>query len=275
MKQVTFELKDNIYKLPYELSIGNYVKIFKKKDLFDDEYFAAELISMLTGADFDDLMEASKDEIKFLSNELIKLIPVERPTFTDRFTLDGIEYGFIPEWKKMTFAEFADLDTLMTKKPMELLDYLHIVTAIMYRPIIQSKEKGNFKIEKYNQETLQDRAELFKNKLDIEVALGAQFFFILFAMNFLDFTQTSLVPKMTWIQEIGFLSRNLKKIWKLVSKKDLDGMSFSIELRMMILQDMMKSSIKQYYRSSTSYHILLRKIKKWLAGLKNNIKHNK
>jgi hypothetical protein len=269
MKQVTFELKDITYKLPMELSIGNYVKIFKKKDLFDEEYFAAELISMLTGADFDALMEASRDEIKFLSNELLKLIPYERPTFVDRFTLDDIEYGFLPEWKKMSFAEFADLDTLMTKKPMELLDYLHIVTAIMYRPIIKTKDKNNFKIEKYNQETLQDRAELFKNKLDIEVALGAQFFFILFAKNYLDFTLISLAPKMTWIQEMGFLSRNLRKIWKLVSRKDLDGMSFSIELQMMILQDMTKSSIKRYYRSSTSYHTLLRKIKKWFAGLKN------
>ena len=246
MNKITFKLDGTEYKLPHILSIGNYAKIFKVKGLFEDDYFAVKLINIMTGADMKELDEAPRDEIQYLTNELIKLIPVEKPTFTDRFVLDGIEYGFIPEWKKMSFGEFADLDTLMTKKQDEILDYYHIITAILYRPITKSKSEHNFEIEKYNQDTLYDRAELFKNKLDVEVALGAQFFFIKFAENVLNPTQISLKMwmRISWSQ-IRIAWKMRRTLWNLVWKKDLDGFSFSTEYATMILQDIRKLLSKQ------------------------------
>lgn len=269
MNKITFKLDGTEYKLPHILSIGNYAKIFKVKGLFEDDYFAVKLINIMTGADMKELDEAPRDEIQYLTNELIKLIPVEKPTFTDRFVLDGIEYGFIPEWKKMSFGEFADLDTLMTKKQDEILDYYHIITAILYRPITKSKSEHNFEIEKYNQDTLYDRAELFKNKLDVEVALGAQFFFIKFAENYLNYTPTSLIQKikMEW-SGIKFAWRNRKKLWTLLSKRDLDGLQFSIELQMMILEDTMRLSQKELSKYSTNSAISSKKTKKWLNNKK-------
>ena len=253
MRDIKFELDGIQYKLPQILSIGNYQKILKVKDFFEDEYFAIKLISILTGANMKTLEDAPRDEIMFLSNEILKLIPVERPTFTDRFTIDGVEYGFIPEWKKMSFGEFADLDTLMTKKPEEMLEFIHIITAILYRPIIKSKSEHKFQIEKYNQNSMEERAELFREKLDIEVALGAQFFFIQFAKNFSSYIPMSLTMrmKMNWMG-VKFVWRNRKKIWHLLSKRDLDGSQYSIELQMMILEDMMKLSTKELLKYSTN-----------------------
>lgn len=264
MKNIEFELEGNKYNIPKDLSIGNYVKIFKVKDLFEDEYFEPKLISIITGAEEKLLENAPREQVNYLANEVSKLIPFEKPTFFDRFELDGVHYGFIPDWKKMSFAEFADLDTLITKKPDEMLDYLHIITAILYRPITKEKNKHKFEIEKYDSDKMVERAELFKDRLDIEYALGAQFFFIQFARNFSLYTKTSLTQKMkmTWIMT-GFVVRNWKKIWKIALRKDLDGTSYLTELQMMILQDTISSSRKQLSKSLTNSPTLWKRIKNW------------
>lgn len=247
MSKITFELEGQEFKIPTHLTINDYVKVFKVKDLFEDDYFAAKLISIVTGADMTKLLEADREKVGYVFEQIYKILPLDKPGFVDRFTLDGVEYGFIPSWKKMSFGEFADLDTLMTKKPDEVLDYLHIITAILYRPITKSKSKHNFEIEKYNQNTMDERSELFKNKLDIEVALGAQFFFTQFARIYSNYTPISLKMwmKISWIQ-IKIVWRLRKLIWKrIVSRKDLDGSSFSTEFAQMILQDIHKLLTKQ------------------------------
>jgi hypothetical protein len=247
--KLTFELEGQEYKIPQFITLGDYVKIFKVKGLFDDDYFATKLINILTGAPQKKLMEADRDKVDFIFTRIYSILPQNTPPFVDRFELDGVEYGFIPSWRKMSFGEFADLDTLMTKKPDEVLDYLHIITAILYRPII-SKNKKNFQIEKYTQETLEDRAELFKNKLDVEVSLGAQFFFIQFAKNVSNYTPISLKSWMmiSWVQ-LKMLWKMRKILWKGLLKKDLDGTWFLTELLKMTYQDIQKLQKKQSLKS--------------------------
>lgn len=246
MKKVTFELEGVEYKLPYYLTIGDYVKIFKVKDLFEDEYFSVKLINIITGAPMESLMKANRDKINTLSMELLKIIPTQEPAFADKFTFEGVEYGFIQSWKNITFGEFADLDTLMTKKPEEFLNYLHIITAILYRPITKYKGKHKFEIEEYNVNTMEERAELFKNKLNVEYALGSQFFFIHFARTSFQNTQISskMWMKISWMQ-IKFVWRWRKKIWTNLWKKNSDGTWFLTELQMMILQDTIASLRKE------------------------------
>lgn len=120
-------------------------------------------------------MEANYNQIEMLSRYVMNLFP-QKEKFVDRFEFDGIKYGFIDTWRKMSFGEFVDLDTLMSKKDNDLLDNIHIITAILYRPIIEEDKKGNYKIEKYDPDTMEERAELFK-KLDIKYFIGAQVFF--------------------------------------------------------------------------------------------------
>jgi len=245
--KLTFELEGKEYKIPQYITVGDYVKIYKIKGLFDDDYFATKLINVLTGAPQDKLLEVQRDKIEYIFQQVFSILPQGEPGFVDKFKLDGVEYGFIPSWRKMSFGEFADLDTLMTKKPEEMLDYLHIITAILYRPIIKSKSTHKFEIEKYNQPSLEERAELFKNKLDVEVSLGAQFFFTQFARNVSNYTQISLKTwmKISW-QQLKMLWKMRGWIWKkIVLRKDLDGTSFSTELLKMTLQDIQRLQKKQ------------------------------
>lgn len=246
MSNVTFNINGNDYNLPDYLSIEDYVKIFKVKDLFEDEYLHAKVINLLTGCPMDDLMEAENHKVEFLSTSIFAMVPRPPYNLVDTFELDGVKYGYLPSYKEITFGEFADLDTLLTKKPEEVMDYLHVIAAIMYRPIISSKSKHNFKIEKYNQETLNDRAELFKKKLDVKFALGGQFFFINFGKRLSNYTQQSLIQRIRREWEMTkWIVKNWSLVWKLLSKKDSDGTSFLIDYQITKSQNTIKSLKKQ------------------------------
>jgi len=246
MKEVKFELEEVEYVLPQFINIENYVKIFKIKEVFSDEYFAAKLLNILTGAPVEKLLEAPYNEIDFLANYAMSMFPQEVPKFEDKFELGGVRYGFIPSWKKLSFAEYADLDTLMTKKGDEILDYVHIIMAIMYRPIVDEISEFNFKIEKYNQDSLEERAELFKKKLNVKYFIGAQFFFIKFAENVSTYTPISLMNwmRISWVQ-LKILWKMRKILMKGLLKRDLDGTWFLTELLKMTYQDIQKLQKKQ------------------------------
>jgi hypothetical protein len=174
----------------------------------------------------------------------MSLIPQDKPKFIEKFELDGIEYGFIPEWRDLSFAEFVDLDTLSTKKADEILDNLHIIAAIMYRPIIEEK-KNNYKIEKYDVEKMKERAEYFKRNLDIKYVLGAQFFFINFANKFSEYSQPYSMQNLSIWQKIRLIW--LMRKWLAMGtdyRKFMDGSLSSTELVKTILQDTKLSTKK-------------------------------
>lgn len=115
---VKFNLKEKEYILNDYLTIEQYVKIFKVKDLFTDQYFAAKLLNLVTEIPLEEVMKCDYEEINYLSSYILTLIPLEKNVpFIDRFELDGVDYGFFPNWRDLTFAEFVDIDTISTKKP--------------------------------------------------------------------------------------------------------------------------------------------------------------
>jgi len=257
MENVKFELDGVEYVLPTFINIDNYVKIFKIKDVFSDEYFAAKLLNILTGAPIEKILEGNWQEVQWLANYSMTLFPKEKPSFKDKFTIDGVEYGFIPSWKKLSFAEYIDLDTLITKKPDEILDYVHIIMAIMYRPIISLPYEKEYIIEPYTQDTLYKRADIFKKKLDISYYIGSQFFFIQFVKKFIHHTQQSSTMNL-W-QKIKFIWKNRKIMTKVLLANDSDGMLSSTELVMMILQSTRPSSKNRWSKFSIKPLSLLKK----------------
>jgi hypothetical protein len=233
---IKFKIDEKEYKLPDFISIEHYTKIYKVKDLFSDDYFAARLINIVSDAPVEDLLESDFQEVNYMSTYVMELLPLEKPQFKDRFELDGVKYGFFPNWKDLSFAEFIDMDTISTKKPEELLDMLHILAAIMYRPIVEEKSEHDFKIEKYDVHKMTERAELFKKKLDVKYILGAQFFFIKFANRFSSYTQLSSIQTLTLWEKIKIMWTLRKMIVHLIFKRRSVGSWSSTELLEMILQ---------------------------------------
>jgi hypothetical protein len=227
---IKFKLEGIEYKVPEKITIEHYVKIFKLKDLFTDQYFAAKLVSIVCDAPLDDLLESDYQEVNYIASHILTLIPIKDPKFVDRFEIDGVHYGFFPRWQDLSFAEFVDMDTISTKKEDEILDMLHFLAAIMYRPIVSEKSEHDFEIEKYDVKSMKVRAELFKKKLDIVIVLGAQFFFINYARRYSGFFQLSSIKTLsTWTKiKLGWKLR--KMIWGIVFKRPTDGSLSSIKL---------------------------------------------
>jgi len=236
-----FKIDEKEYEIPSLVSIELYTKIYKIKDLFSDDYFAAKLVSTICGPTVEELLDSDFQEVNYIATYIMSLLPQEKPKFVDRFELDGVQYGFFPKWRDLTYAEFVDMDTLSTKKPEEVLDYLHIIAAIMYRPIVEEKSEHDFKIEKYDVKTMEERAELFKKKLDVNYILGAQFFFIKFAKRYLDYSQLSLIPKLSIWTKIKILWMMRKLIWTIVFKRSMVGSLSQTDLLEMILLSTSKS----------------------------------
>jgi hypothetical protein len=246
MAEITFKLNGIDYELPDFISIGDYQKIFKVKDLFEDEYMKAKVVNLVTGCPMDTLLESENHKVDYLATTIFSMLPIPPYNLIDRFELDGVHYGYLPSYKEISFGEFIDLDTLLTKKPEEVMENYHIITAMMYRPIVSQKSEHNFKIEKYNVDTLEDRADLFKKKLDIKFALGGQFFFTNFAKIYTNFTPLSLKQKMKreWMA-LKEIWRYRTLVWKIALRKDLDGMSHSIEYARITLKNTIKSLRKK------------------------------
>ena len=238
---IKFKIEGEEYIVPDYISIDNYSKIYKVKDLFTDEYFAAKIISIVCDAPLDLILTSDYEEVNYLASQILMKIPFEKPKFIDRFEIDGIKYGFFPDWKELTFAEFVDLDTISTKKPEELLDLLHILAAIMFRPIIEEQGEHKYKIEKYNVDTMKIRSEIFKNKLDIKYVLGAQFFFIKFANRYSKYSHLSSLPPMTTWMKIKLMWRMRKWILASIFRRPMVGSLSSTNLLETILLSTTKS----------------------------------
>ena len=263
MKQVTFELQDKEYSLPNYLSIDNYTKIYKVKDFLGEEYFQAKIINAVTGVKMETLLQTNHTQINFISDYILSLFPDNQYPFINEFEHNGIEYGFIPSWKTMSFAEFVDLDSLMTKTPAEIIDNLHIICAIMYRPITKRNSKHDFDIEKYDTMDMIKRAEMFKKELDVKYVLGGQFFFIKFANKYSNYSPLSLKTKMKMQWTIlKIILRNPRKMWSILSKKDLDGLLLSTELAEMILPNTTPSWTQRFWVRLTNFFTFSKRIKK-------------
>lgn len=235
---IRFKIDGIQYELPEFISIENYTKIYKVKDLFSDDYFAAKVINTITDAPIETLLDGEFEQIQRLAHYILSLIPHNKPKFIDRFELNGIEYGFLPDWKDLSFAEFVDLDTLSTKKAEEILENLHIIAAIMFRPIIDTNKNNMYKIEKYDIDTMKERAQLFKKELDIKYVLGAQFFFINFANKFSNSSPLYLMPNLSLWQKIKLIWMMRRFLGKTTDYKKLtDGSLSSTELLKTILQN--------------------------------------
>lgn len=122
-------------------------------------------------------------------------------------SIDGIEYQFERELNKLRFDQFVDL-TQLTENENTITDNLHLIAAILYRPILKtkkerfklkhlySKRKAIYVAEKYDSNLVIERSEIFRNKMNMEVIYGMLFFFSLLKLKYLKSTlESSLIEE--------------------------------------------------------------------------------
>jgi len=202
---ITLELNEKEYKLPTtfnEMNIEMYSKLISiDKDLSDmDKY--KKIISLLTGIDEETVNQIKVEQLKLIQDKIQFMFNADKIELVDRFSIDGQKYGFNYDLNQMSFGEYIDLEEF--SKPEEVNNNLHILMAILYRPIKTKKsffrKNKDYKIIDYDSENVMKRAELFKTKLMMDKVLGGMVFFSILStttiLNSQDYSVKELKKKM-------------------------------------------------------------------------------
>ena len=119
-------------------------------------------------------MKSSEFEDKI--TEIESAIDIEKP-FQPRFTLNGVEYGFIPNLDDITYGENKDLVGYLND-----WQTMHKAMAVAYRPIVF--RKGNkYVIEEYN--GTGDRGDIMRD-MPLSIVNGMTVFFYNLISDLLD-----------------------------------------------------------------------------------------
>lgn len=132
----------------------------------DDVFLMQKMIQIFCGVKLTDVFYFKIQDVRNVINEINQVL-LEEPKFQQRFSFEGVEYGFIPNLDDISFGEYIDLD-----ENMNSWDSMHKAMSVLYRPI--EMEKGErYTIKKYdgvdNEETMK--------KTPVDIALGASVFF--------------------------------------------------------------------------------------------------
>ena len=72
---IKFKIEEKEYKVPDFISVEHYSKIYKIKDLFSDDYFAARLLNIVSDAPIEELLESDYQEEKTkMKKECLKIV---------------------------------------------------------------------------------------------------------------------------------------------------------------------------------------------------------
>ena len=149
-----------------EITLRQYQKFLKiAEENPEGNFLDAKMIEIFCGIPLSDSYTLKMVSVTAIIDILNSMLEV-KPNHVERFTLNGVEYGFIPDLDEMSLGEYIDLDNNASK-----WESMHIAMNVLYRPIVTSKV-GKYNIEEYttsNPEKMLD--------MPLDAALGSLFFF--------------------------------------------------------------------------------------------------
>lgn len=164
-------IPENIEDITLEQYI-KYIKLIEREDLEPFE-FNNRLITIFCDIPYNKVKDVVLEDYDFVLQTIVKAVNTE-VAFKNRFSLNGIEFGFIPNFDKITGGEWFDLMEYAPNEEDKKLDSLHKLMAILFRPITEKDQFGNYLIEKYN--GTEEYAETIK-QMPLSLVNGAMVFF--------------------------------------------------------------------------------------------------
>lgn len=174
-----------------EITVGQYKKLWKLYEKEEDAYVAQrKCIELLADLPEGTLKNASWESIEKASGTINWLISEPDPfalklPLVRRFRLKDVDYGFIPDWSRLTVGEYADLETLCRDGMFEVLEK---VCACLFREVAEEKGEG-YNIRSYTNSKRRSEAML---DLPMNIAVAAIVFFCRIEEELISTTQRSL-----------------------------------------------------------------------------------
>ena len=149
-----------------EIKLWQYQKFLEiQKQNSDENFLASKMIEIFCGIELKEAYKMKAKDVHRITGILADMFE-QKPVLINRFYLNNIEYGFIPNLDDMTLGEYVDLDTYLPK-----WEEIEKAMAVLYRPITKTY-KGKYQIEGY---TAQGQ-DAYKD-MPMSIVFGAMFFF--------------------------------------------------------------------------------------------------
>ena len=152
-----------------EITLEQYQKFerINTEENQDTNFLMHKMVEVFCNLDLKDVAKIRFNYVKSILNDLNGLFNTE-DELIPTFTLNGVEYGFIPALDDMTLGEYIDLDENFSS-----WETMHKAMAVLYRPITL-KSRGKYHIEDYK--GLELSVEM--KRMPLDVVMSAMVFFI-------------------------------------------------------------------------------------------------
>ena len=149
-----------------EITLEQYQKFLKiAENNPEGNFLNAKMIEIFCGIPLSDSYKLKMSSVTAIIDILSELL-ASKPDHVERFEMNGVEYGFIPDLDDMSLGEYIDLDNNASK-----WEQMHLAMNVLYRPIKTSKI-GKYNIEDYDV----NNPEVMKD-MPLGAAIGSLFFF--------------------------------------------------------------------------------------------------
>jgi len=149
-----------------EVTLGQYQKFLKiAEDNPEGNFLNAKMIEIFCGIPLSDSYKLKMSSVTAIIDILNELLS-QTPKRVEQFTMNGVEYGFIPDLDEMSLGEYVDLDGNASD-----WNNMHIAMNVLYRKI-KIKKSGKYNIVDYNVENPEKMKDM-----PLDAAIGSLFFF--------------------------------------------------------------------------------------------------
>lgn len=204
-----------------EIKLSQYLKFLAIAEQNEEsDFLHHKMIQIFCNVELKYIDQFKRTQLIEIVNSINSLFE-KVPEFKNRFELNGVEFGFIPNLEDITQGEYIDLDNYL---PVN--SDMNKAMAVMFRPIKQ-RFKDKYIIEDYAGSSLYAEKML---DAPLDVVLGARVFFYHLGNELLKSTLTYLEEKVP--KTILANKPNLGK--------DGDGIALSMLSLKGMLEDLMK-----------------------------------
>jgi len=158
------EVKLSIPTTLNEITLGQYQE-FSKLDITKESEVQSKMIEVFCKVPIEVVRSMKAKDITDICTIINNMFDVEHQML-NRFDLNGVKYGFIPDLENMSFGEYVDLDTFMGDN-----DNLHRAMNVLYRPI-DLLQGQRYTLKEYDPDTNEEA----KN-YPLDACFGAMVFF--------------------------------------------------------------------------------------------------
>ena len=182
-----------------EITLGQYQKYLKiAENNPNGNFLHAKMIEIFCGIPLSESYKLKISSVAAIIDILEELLD-SKPEHVERFDLDGVSYGFIPDIDEMTLEEYICLDENASD-----WENMHVAMNALYRPIKDSNT-DKYNIEEYNEKDAYKMANM-----PMSAVTGSLFFFLNLGLelsshtiSYLDQAEMTDIQRKAILQEDG------------------------------------------------------------------------